>query len=218
MMSVNTKMSSTQSEMSLKFLQNAANDAGAHDAVLIPVSDIIFEERIILKCKTGCPSYGRSLSCPPHVPDIAAFRRMINEYQHALLIRFKSTISPDTNIIHSLMKNRFDPGVSPELKERTQQFEADLEEENRRIHMIMLEMEKTAFQAGYPFALALTTDSCNLCKTCNVKGGICIHPSQMRYPLEAAGINVIETSRLAGIPIQFPCPIPPDRITLLLIS
>ncbi len=218
MESINTGMSSNQSEMSLKFLQDAAIDTGAHDAVLIPISDIIFEERIMLKCKTGCPSYGRSLSCPPYVPDIASFRRMINEYHHALLIRFKSTISPDSNVIHSLMKNRFDSGISPEVKEKTLQFETDFAKETRKIHTIMLEMEKTAFQAGYPLALALTADSCNLCKTCNVKGGICIHPSQMRYPLEAAGINVIETSRLAGIPIQFPCPIPPDRITLLLIS
>ena len=218
MESMNTSMSSINPDVSWELLQKAAIDAGANDAVLIRASDIIIEERIILKCKTGCPSYGRSLSCPPHVPDIAAFRRMINEYHHALLMRFRSTVSPDTDVIHSLMKNRFDPGVSPEVKEKTLRFEADFEEETRRIHFIMLEMEKTAFQAGYPLALTFTADSCNLCKACNVKGGICIHPSQMRYPLEAAGINVIVTSQLAGIPIQFPCPVPPDRITLLLIA
>jgi len=131
---------------------------------------------------------------------------------------FHAKIIAEPEIIHSLLKNRSDPGISSVIKEKTVQFNNEINEESRKIHAIMLEIERIAFQEGNPFALAFTVDSCNLCKTCNVKEGICIHSSQMRFSVEAVGINIIETARRTGMQVEFPCPIPPDRITLLLIA
>jgi len=53
---------------------------------------------------------------------------------------------------------------------------------SKEILQVMLELEKTAFNAGYTFALAFVGGSCRLCETCNVKSGICIHPTQARIP------------------------------------
>lgn len=191
---------------------------GARDTVIITSSAVVVEERIGLKCRTGCPSYGTSLSCPPYAPGIGVFRRMLAEYAYVLVIRFVSQVRADETILHALMKNRYDPAVAPELRDRTMEYMDALNQESRRIHDLMLGLERIAFQAGMPFALAFTPDSCDLCKKCNVKNGICLHPEKFRYPLEAVGINVIKTAAYAGIQIQFPCPIPPDRIALLLIE
>lgn len=211
-------MNRKESDSDYTFLIDAAISSGATDAILIRTSDIVIEERIGLKCKTGCPSYGQRFSCPPFAPPISDFKKIIQEYQDALLIRFRSHVHTKPEVIHSLLKNRADSTVPREIKKNTGLFNDALNEESRSIHNIMLEMERTAFLAGNPFAQAFTVDSCDRCKSCNIKGGICVHPTELRYSIEAAGINIIKTSQSAGMEITFPCPIPPDRITLLLIN
>lgn len=211
-------MNINESESDYTFLIDAAKSFGAADAILIHSSDIVIEERIRLKCKTGCPSYGQRFSCPPYAPTISDFKKIIQEYQDALLIRFRSHVHTEPEIIHSLLKNRADSTVSRDTKKRIGQFNDEINEESRKFHNIMLEMEGIAFMAGNPFAQAFTVDSCDRCKSCNIKGGICVHPTELRYSIEAAGINIIKTAKNAGMEITFPCPIPPDRITLLLIN
>ncbi len=211
-------MTITKLEEQYAILIETAIKAGATDAIPIRSSDIVVEDRVQLKCKTGCPSYGHSLTCPPFAPSIQDFRKMLQDYQDAMFIRFRSTVKAEPEIIHSLLKNKSDPSVSQDVKEKTTVFSDALNKESRAIHDRMLEIERHAFQLGHPFAIAFTVDCCDLCKKCNIKGGICMHPSQLRYSIEAVGINIIKTAKSAGITIQFPCPIPPDRITLLLIE
>ncbi len=210
-------MTDTPSEVYTSLIE-AAMKAGATDAIPIRSTDIVVEDRVHLKCKTGCPSYGHCLSCPPYAPSVPDFRRMLQEYQDALLIRFRSAVEAEPGIVHELLKNRSDPTVPKSVRVKTNEFSDALNKESRVIHDRMLEIERQAFQAGYPFALAFTVDCCDLCRTCNVKGGVCMHPSQLRYSIEAVGINIIKTAKSAGMTIRFPCPIPPDRITLLLID
>ncbi|PWR74241.1 DUF2284 domain-containing protein [Methanospirillum lacunae] len=200
------------------YLVEAVKSAGATDAILIQTSDIVIEERVQLKCKTGCPSYGQRFSCPPFAPTASEFKQMVLEYQDALLIRFQSSVIAEPDVVYSLLRNRTDPTVSQDIRERTFQFNDALNEESRKIHDIMLELERTAFLAGNPLAQVFTVDCCDHCKSCNIKGGVCVHPSELRYSIEAVGINIIKTAQNAGMQITFPCPIPPDRITLLLIN
>ncbi|MDD1729085.1 MAG: DUF2284 domain-containing protein, partial [Methanospirillum sp.] len=82
----------------------------------------------------------------------------------------------------------------------------------------MLKLEKTAFNAGYTFALALVNGSCRLCKTCNIKEGICLHPTRARIPEHAVGINMKKTAELAGMPIQFPVSGYAEPMALLLVD
>ena len=59
---------------------------GAQDAKLIEPKSVVTAEWVRLKCQYGCHSYGRNLSCPPHSPTPEQTRRVLDEYQHAILI------------------------------------------------------------------------------------------------------------------------------------
>ncbi|TFH04495.1 MAG: DUF2284 domain-containing protein, partial [Methanosarcina sp.] len=54
-------------------------------AYLLDTADIPVENRIALKCAYGCRSYGKRLSCPPHILSIEDFRKVLREYKNALL-------------------------------------------------------------------------------------------------------------------------------------
>jgi len=72
------------------FLADKAREAGAADARIIPADMIVVEERVRLKCRSGCPSCGKYLTCPPHAPDVEEFRKYLRDYHSALLVKFKS--------------------------------------------------------------------------------------------------------------------------------
>jgi predicted metal-binding protein len=82
----------------------------------------------------------------------------------------------------------------------------------------MLELEKAAFNAGYPLALAFVNGSCRFCETCNVRAGICIHMARARIPEHAVGINMKKTAEKAAMPIQFPVSGHPTPMAILLID
>ena len=58
------------------FLEKAALELGAIDAKVIPASDVFVENRVPLKCRTGCVGYGKKLTCPPYVPTVDEFRKI----------------------------------------------------------------------------------------------------------------------------------------------
>ena len=201
-----------------RFLADAAIVAGAVAAIIIPAGHITVENRVRLKCSSGCPSYGKYLTCPPHAPSLEEFRACLLEYHYALLVKFKSAAFLDENIRLCLLRARFDPGAEPAQKENADRFMRDLSVDNRRMNEIMLELEKTAFNAGYPFAVTTAAGTCRLCETCNTATGTCNHPALRRFAAEALGINVIRTTGDAGIPIRFPSPEHPERVAILLID
>lgn len=201
-----------------EFLRISALELGATDARVIPASQIIIENRVLLKCKTGCSTYGTRLTCPPHVPTPDEFRKILSEYQYALLVKFTSPAKTESDVICSLQKNIFDPEADPQKKEKAEAFMQEYVGGNtERLH-IMLELERLAFNAGFTFALALVNGSCRLCETCNVKGGICIHPTLARIPEHAMGINMKKTAEQAGMSIQFPVIGYPHPMAVLLID
>lgn len=200
------------------FLKKAAMTLGATNARIIPVSDIFVENRVLLKCKSGCTTYGSRLTCPPYVPTPDEFRKILAEYQYAMLVQFTSPAMADSSIICSLQKNMVDPSVDPNKKEQAATFMNTYVEGNTGRLDTMLELEKIAFNAGYTFALSLVNGSCRLCETCNVKGGTCLHPTRARIPEHAVGINMKKTAERAGMPIQFPVTGNPHPMALLLID
>jgi len=200
------------------FLKTAALTTGADEAVIIPASLIAVEDRVGLKCRNGCPSYGRSLTCPPYVPDIHRFRAILSEYSYAMIIRFRSSVTGEEAVVHSILRCLFDPEVQTDQREQAGNFVGQLAEESRNILKIMLDLERIAFNAGYPLAFAISAGACRLCKTCNVEGGVCRFPTRARFSAESVGVNVVKTAEQTGMQIRFPVPIPPDRITILLIA
>jgi predicted metal-binding protein len=200
------------------FLIDAARNLGAADAKIIPVNEVFVENRVILKCRAGCISYGKKLTCPPYVPTPDEFRRVLAEYQYAILVKFRSKAHADPDVICSLYKYWLDPEAPAEKKEKAVEFMNDYFAGSKEILPVMLELEKTAFNAGYTFALAFVGGSCRLCETCNVKSGICVHPTKARIPEHAVGINMKKTAGKAGIPIRFPVEGHPEPMAILLID
>jgi len=201
-----------------EFLVEKAKELGAADARVIPVSDVIVENRVPLKCRVGCIGYGKKLTCPPYVPTPDEFRKILSEYKYALLVKFVSPANADLDVICSIYKYWLDPAAPADKKAQATKFWGDYFNGSKDCALVMLELEKTAFNAGYTLALAFVNGSCRLCETCNVKGGICIHPTQARIPEHAVGINMIKTSENAGMPIRFPVSGHPEPMALLLID
>ena len=66
---------------------------------------------------------------------------------------------------------------------------------------VLAEMERDVFLQGYYKAFALGSGPCGLCPECDVEEP-CRHPSQARPAMEASGIDVFQTARDAGYPIE----------------
>ncbi|MGQ9514385.1 MAG: DUF2284 domain-containing protein [Thermoproteota archaeon] len=87
----------------LKDLENFCQEAiklGATDAKPIKTKDVVTAEWVRLKCQFGCGGYNQNLTCPPFTPTPSTTRKILDEYEWALLLRFKHP-SP-TNIRQAL--------------------------------------------------------------------------------------------------------------------
>ncbi len=65
---------------------------GAEDAVPIKTSKIVVRDWILLKCRFSCGTYGRRSTCPPYSPTPEETRRVLKEYETALLVKFGPSI------------------------------------------------------------------------------------------------------------------------------
>jgi len=200
------------------FLEKKALDLGAIEAKVIPAHDVIVEDRVLLKCKTGCDDYGSKLCCPPYAPSIEEFRKMLNDYHYALFLKFESKSEAKDDISRNLMRYLYDPKIDSKLKKKAQKFYAAWSEDAKRILLTILELEHTAFNNGYPFAVGFMAGSCILCAKCNMETKVCTHPTVMRYPEHAVGINMIKTAKKAGSSVKFPIRGRPEPTGLLLID
>jgi predicted metal-binding protein len=200
------------------FLVAAALRFGAAGAKVIPASAIVVENRVPLKCRAGCIGYGKKLTCPPYVPTPDEFRKILAEYKYALLVKFISPANAEPDVICSIYRYWLDPAAPADKKERATLFWKAHFNGTGAFAPMMLELERIAFNAGNPFALAFINGSCRLCETCNVKAGICIHPTQARIPEHAVGVNMVKTAEKAGMPIRFPVQGHPELMALLLID
>lgn len=216
-MTIKSRGPSERERDEFSFLLRQASSLGATEARIISSDKIVVEDRVLLKCKSGCHWYGHKLVCPPFTPTPDEFRRMLKEYENVLIVKFRARAEAEEDIGRSLLKNLCAPDVSPEVRNRTDEFWDVWNEDKRRFLLSMLELEKAAFNRGYTLALTLVPGSCTLCKKCNVEGG-CTHPSMARYPEHALGVNVKKTLRNAGMSVKFPFEKNPEGVGMLLIE
>jgi predicted metal-binding protein len=212
------QMLSDEKVKEFDFLKNTALKIGAADTKIINTDNIYVENRVTLKCQIGCVNYGKKLTCPPNVPTADEFRKILSEYQYALLVKFKSPAKADDNLTGSIYRSWLDSNAPKDLKEKADIFWSDYADYNKEIHNIMLELEKAAFNMGYTFALAFVNGPCRLCSVCNTKGEACIYPSMARISEHAVGVNMKKTAKEAGMEIKFPISGHPEPMTILLIE
>jgi len=108
-----------------RFLVKLALELGAVEAKVIPASKIVVEDRVLLRCTVGCDTCKKKLMCPPYVPTVNQFRRMLKDYKYALLAKFPAQAETEEKVGKSLLRHRYDPTASVEMREKASRFWSD---------------------------------------------------------------------------------------------
>lgn len=146
------------------------------EGILIKPEDLVFEERVRMSC-FYCGRYGKNWKCPPNLPDID-YKKMFNEFEAGALVYVKIP-----------------------LNERN--YEDVRNNSSVILHKGLLAMEKCLWTCGVGLYLSFVAGSCKLCKNgCGQQG--CNNPYLSRSPLEATGVNVVESAKKYGLNIGFP--------------
>ncbi len=190
---------------------------GAAEAKIIPASQIVVEDRVVLKCRVGCNNYGKTLACPPYTPTPAEFRKIVNEYSYALFIRFTSKAHVDSDL-HKLLSIMDLSTLDKDARAKVDAFWASWKQDKTDILSSVVTLEKEAMRANYPLAIGFVSGACQLCEKCNTETRICSHPDKARMSEDAVGVNVKATAQNAGIEFGFVYPKNPDSFALLLID
>ncbi|WP_088553893.1 DUF2284 domain-containing protein, partial [Calderihabitans maritimus] len=146
------------------------------DAVIIPASKVVVDERVRIKCAfPRCHLYGESPNCPPYTPEPEEMRKVFSKYQYALL--FKTDVSPLEDFVDD------------------KQWHTGHMKHQQKADDIASVIEALAFNDGYYFAVGFGAGGC---KTALCKGQICqfLDSGRCRFPLrsrpsmEGVGIDV----------------------------
>jgi len=147
-----------------------------HEFAEIPVSSLVFSRELLKMCETNaCGFYNRSWTCPPAAGSCDEQREKILAFKNAFVFTTK----------HDL-EDSFDYEGMTLGRER---------------HVLLTLEFRDRMPASFPVYGA---GSCPYCKDKNGKN-FCEYPDPCRFPekklgsIEAAGINVTELSRKAGI-------------------
>ncbi len=71
----------------LQPLVEKAEELGATGVAFLPASEIVVAHWVRLKCQFGCCDYGRYRTCPPYTPDAEEMKKILAEYNQAMLIK-----------------------------------------------------------------------------------------------------------------------------------
>ena len=201
-------------EEHLAELCSKATAYGASKAVPTPISNVVMDPRVSLKCQIPrCLHYGRNLMCPPSCVRPEDFAIALRRYKFTVLVQAK--IITDLASVErrlgaaSLIEVINDEDYRRQLRASTRSFEG-----------ILNKLEKDAMMMGHRFALALSGGACSLCDECVgiSSGEPCRHPFEARPSMEAVGIDVILTAENAGAGVEFPVKSDPVWTGILLVE
>jgi len=167
-------------EKALNVIIEKLKKSGVSHVAVIPAEDIVIDERVRLKCQVPlCDSYNKNLTCPPNVPSVDEFRRVLGRFTRAILVQMSE----------KLTENRQDAFILA-----------------NRLHELINLGETEAFKVGFRFATGLIGSCCRLCDECVGvnQGQICRYPFKARPSMSAMGIDVVATTEKAGMPVAFP--------------
>ncbi|WP_048158998.1 DUF2284 domain-containing protein [Methanosarcina sp. WWM596] len=215
------------SDENYRLLEKKAKELGAKSVRLFPAENIVVEDRTILKCIFGCNGYG-SRVCPPYIPTVGEFKKMLANYDWALLVEWKSKNVFPREVSENFIKFSVEP---PENEETKNQFFENLKtvmkDRKETIQPGVLEIEKLAWTLGYNTALATFPGMCTWCATsdysdvkCAGDKGPCHHPTLRRPCLMGLGVRMDKTLEKLGTQLQkFPMDdTSPSPYTLVLLD
>ena len=150
-----------------------AVEKGITDAKPISPDSVATAAWVRLKCQFGCIGFNSSYCCPPATPTPEETRKIIDCYQRAILFHIQA---PD----------------NPERWDNT-----------KKLFDMLVELEGTIFKDGYYKAFIFLAGPCMLCSECaRRKGDPCNMGLKARPCMESCGIDVFQTARNNGLPIQ----------------
>jgi predicted metal-binding protein len=150
-------------------LAERAAALGADGATPLWAREIVTAEWVLMKCRFGCPDYGKRRTCPPHTPNADGFRAVLAGYESALLVWVEA-------------------GGGDGLSRA-----------RRRLHEAILALEREAFLAGAFKAFGLVDGTCLWCADELCAPAACRHPDKVRPSLAGCGVDAFATAAAAGI-------------------
>lgn len=70
---------------------DGARRGGLLDAVVVSLQKVYTAAWVRLRCQFGCSEYGQCLTCPPYSPTPETTRKVLDEYQSAILLHGDDT-------------------------------------------------------------------------------------------------------------------------------
>jgi predicted metal-binding protein len=145
---------------------------GAGAATPMRTQDVVVAEWVRMKCLYGCDDGGRYRTCPPNAPAVDQIRRVVGEFERAILLE----VGPLSGAEKS-------------------------DDESRRLNDTGLAMERELFLAGFHKAWLMGAGPCDICGACT-RGEDCPTPERARPSMEGCGLDVYATARNAGRQIE----------------
>lgn len=139
--------------------------------------DLVARPEVRSMCAAGkCQVYGHSWACPPACCELEDFQRLMNSYDHCLVVQTVGKMEDD-----------FDVETMEEAGDLQKQRVLDLVE---ALDEAGLSAQTATFSAG----------TCTLCEECTYPEQACRFPDKRLVSMEAAGMVVSEVCELAGVP------------------
>lgn len=181
-----------------ELLQKEALKIGADRAVILPVSDVLLDPRVRLKCMIPkCYMSGSCGHCPPHGFSLQEVREVLDQFQQAIF--FQVTVNSRIIAADSLYKS-IESGVMD-----TGGNAFNLGGHYILVFTIVKILQKRARAMGYKttygFAAGNCRDPfCHLQPHCQdlMTGKGCRHPELSSFSMESCGMDVFRMAARAG--------------------
>ncbi len=156
-------------------IQRLLQRAGAAYAV-VATGEIHFDPVFRAACeKNACGFYGACWMCPPDAGEIGALIERARTFERALVFQSVYPVEDSFDI-------------------------EGMRRAGRAHNHLVCRLRAAAENGGLP-CFALGAGACGGCATCARRENVpCRHPQRAVIPLEAAGVDVLQLSRLAGLP------------------
>ena len=154
----------------------AALDAGAFKAAVIPRSEIVLSASFWDVCKSNsCGNFGKCWVCPPDAGEIGALMEKVRSFEYGLLYQSVAKIE-DSFDFEGMQAGAAEHA---QISQRVQGSVAGM-------------LPKNIFH--------LSGGGCHLCETCAKREEMpCVYPDKALLPMEACGIDVYSTAKETGL-------------------
>jgi predicted metal-binding protein len=153
-----------------------------------PKTELIFDIKVCEACKS-CKRYGLTGCCPPNIGTFEYYKKLLKRYAYGKVFVEKFMVDS--------------PSKTQEIGRLS----------SLELHKVLLKERQKLLNRGHYFNVILGGGSCKWCKECFIP---CKLPQFRAIPIEATGMNVVETLKKMGMNIKFPVKSKFYRVGLLL--